>query len=254
MELDANTQLFFHWIPIIFGLILMSPLGEGLGQKLSSRWKSLETVRGRTLGGMMAVMFGGFTVSAHTLWIHNKATEMGGVEFCSSDGVWDCSSVIGNSEWNTMPFIGLPWGLLGMLAFALFLWLTISIAKEPTASWVRSNLMIGRNFGILGVLMIFYLIYAEYEIGKLCQYCTTAHIAHVIAVFGFFRLSSMYENSDWGISSSSSTVVESSTRERRKRGGYVAPKISKDDESFDEETSSSKDSSKDQGKSQQEEE
>ena len=49
MELDANTQLMFHWIPIVFGLFLMSPLGEGLGKQLSSRWESLDTVRGRTL-------------------------------------------------------------------------------------------------------------------------------------------------------------------------------------------------------------
>lgn len=222
MELDANTQLMFHWIPIIFGLILMSPLGEGLGNSLSSRWKSLDTVRGRTLGGMIAVMFGGFTVSAHTLWIHNKASEMGGGEFCSSDGVWDCSSVIGNSEWNTMPFIGLPWGLLGMLAFALFMWLAISISKEPTASWVSTNLSIGRNFGILGILMIFYLIYAEYEIGKLCQYCTTAHISHLISTFGFFRLTKMYGESDWGNNSPIEAVHNS--KERRKRSGYVAPK------------------------------
>ena len=97
MELDANTQLMFHWIPIVFGLFLMSPLGEGLGKQLSSRWESLDTVRGRTLGGMIAVMFGGFTVSAHTLWIHNKASEMGGGQFCSADGVGDVPGVIGNS-------------------------------------------------------------------------------------------------------------------------------------------------------------
>ena len=230
MELNANTQLIFHWIPIIFGLILMSPLGEGLGKQLSSRWKSLETVRGRTLGGMIAVMFGGFTVSAHTLWIHNKAAEMGGGQFCSSDGVWDCSSVIGNSEWNTMPFVGLPWGLLGMLAFALFLWLTISIAKEPTASWVRTNLMIGRNLGILGIFMIFYLIYAEYEIGKLCQYCTTAHVAHVVAVFGFFSLTRMYEGSSYSEQLTESTSAKSEAKERRKRGGYVAPKNASEEE------------------------
>ena len=228
MELDANTQLIFHWIPIVFGLVLMSPLGEGLGKSLSSRWKSLETVRGRTLGGMIAVMFGGFTVSAHTLWIHNKASEMGGGQFCSSDGVWDCSSVIGNSDWNTMPFIGLPWGLLGMLAFALFLWLAISIAKEPSATWVSSNLSIGRNFGILGILMIFYLIYAEYEIGKLCQYCTTAHISHAVSTFGFFRLTKMYGGSEWR--DSSVITIETESKERRKRGGYVAPKVASEEE------------------------
>ena len=115
-----------------------------------------------------------------------------------------------------------------MLAFALFLWLAISIAKEPSATWVSSNLSIGRNFGILGILMIFYLIYAEYEIGKLCQYCTTAHISHAVSTFGFFRLSKMYGGSEWSNSSAISTETES--KERRKRGGYVAPKISSEEE------------------------
>ncbi len=229
MELDANTQLYFHWIPILFGLFLMSSFGEGFGKSLSSRWSSLATSRGRTLGGMMFVMLGGFTVSAHTLWIHNKANEMGGGNFCSSDGVWDCSSVIGNSDWNTMPVLGLPWGLLGMLAFALFLWLVITIAKEPTASWVLTHLKIGTNLGIIGILMIFYLIYAEYDIGKLCQYCTTAHVAHVISVFGFFKLASMYDTSEWAVGTGSAT--EKSTRERRsRRVGYVAPKSASEEE------------------------
>ena len=229
MELDANTQLYFHWIPILFGLFLMSSFGEGFGKSMSSRWSSLATLRGRTLGGMMFVMLGGFTVSAHTLWIHNKANEMGGGNFCSSDGVWDCSSVIGNSDWNTMPVLGLPWGLLGMLAFALFLWLVITIAKEPTASWVLTHLKISTNLGIIGILMIFYLIYAEYDIGKLCQYCTTAHVAHVISVFGFFKLASMYDTSEWAVGTGSAT--EKSTRERRsRRVGYVAPKSASEEE------------------------
>ena len=228
MALDANTQLMFHWIPIVFGLYLMSPLGEGLASQLSSRWPSLETLRGRTLGGMLAVMFGGFTVSAHTLWIHNKANEMGGGNFCSAEGVWDCSSVIGNSDWNTMPFVGLPWGLLGMLAFALFLWLAISIAKDPAASWVLTHIKVGTNMGIIGIGMILYLIYAEYDIGKLCQYCTTAHVSHIITTIGFFRLGSIYGTNAWGIGTLSED--EKSARERKKRTGYIAPKIISEEE------------------------
>ena len=156
---------------------------------------------------------------------------MGSGNFCSSDGVWDCSSVIGNPEWNTMPFIGLPWGMVGMLAFALFMWLVISISKDPSASWVLTHIKLGTNFGVLGILMIFYLIYAEYEIGKLCQYCTTAHVSHVITTFGFFRLGSMYGTSDWGIGSvsTSSSEVDNSERKSR-RGGYVAPVSSSEEE------------------------
>ena len=53
-----------------------------------------------------------------------------------------------------MPYLGLPWGLLGMLAFAMFMWLIISMAKEPTASWVLNHLKLGTNFGILGIGVI----------------------------------------------------------------------------------------------------
>jgi uncharacterized membrane protein len=128
-----------------------------------------------------------------------------------------------------MPFIGLPWGMVGMLAFALFLWLIISVAKEPTESWVLTHLKIGRNLGILGIGMIFYLIYAEYDIGKLCQYCTTAHVSHVITTFGFFRLSSMYGTKDWGVGTSG--LSDSDTKDRKsKRGGYVAPVTASEEE------------------------
>ena len=229
MELTADQQLIFHWIPILLGILLMSPFGEGIGKSLSSRWPSLETQRGRTLGGSLLVMFGGFTVSTHTLWIHNKAKEIGSGNFCAGDGVWDCSSVIGNDAWNTMPVLDIPWGIVGMLAFSVFMWLMFSIAKEPSAEWVSMNLYVGRMMGIAGILMIFYLIYAEIEIGKLCQYCTTAHVAHIVSVFGFFRLTKMHGTSAWG-AGMMSDLSEVRRERRAKRGGYVAPKQAREEE------------------------
>ena len=41
----------------------------------------------------------------------------GGGSFCSAGTVCDCASVIGNADWNTVPYLGLPWGLAGMLVF-----------------------------------------------------------------------------------------------------------------------------------------
>ncbi len=230
-----DASLMPHLGILLLGIAMMTPLGEALAlPALRSKWKSLETLLGRTFAGLFLIMFSGFTVSAHTLWMHNKAQEMGGGSFCSAGAVCDCASVIGNSDWNTMPFIGLPWGLLGMLAFALFMWLIISIAKDPAASWVLTHLKIGTNFGILGIGIILYLMYAEYEIGKICQFCTTAHIAHVVATIGFFRLSSLYGSSEWAVANSGISGMDSSKRERRKRGGYVAPKISLMDKASEE--------------------
>ena len=76
--------------------------------------------------------------------MHNKAQEMGGGSYCSAGTVCDCASVIGNPEWNTVPVLGVPWGLMGMLVFALFMWVVITMAKEPTAEWVLTNIKIGK--------------------------------------------------------------------------------------------------------------
>ena len=84
--------------------------------------ESLETKLGQSFAGMLLICLSGFTVSAHTLWMHNKAQEMGGGSYCSAGTVCDCASVIGNAEWNTVPVLGVPWGLMGMLVFALFMW------------------------------------------------------------------------------------------------------------------------------------
>ena len=225
-----DTGLIPHLAILLLGIGFFTPLGQSLAIKpLLTRYPSLETKFGRSIAGLILIMFSGFTISAHTLWMHNKAQEMGGGAFCSGGDVCDCASVIGNNDWNTMPFIGLPWGLLGMIAFAVFLWIIISIAKEPTASWVQSNLALGRNFAIFGILIILYLMYAEYEIGKICQFCTVAHIAHITGTVGLFKLSSMHQTGDWPSGTKTSSGV-TQKRDRKKRGGYVAPKLSTEEE------------------------
>ena len=225
-----DTGLIPHLTILLLGIGFFTPLGQSMAIKpLLTRYPSLETKFGRSIAGLILIMFSGFTISAHTLWMHNKAQEMGGGAYCSGGDVCDCASVIGNNDWNTMPFIGLPWGLIGMIAFAVFLWIIISIAKEPTASWVQSNLALGRNFAIFGILIILYLMYAEYEIGKICQFCTVAHIAHVTGTVGLFKLSSMHQTGDWP-SGTKTFTGDTQKRERRKRGGYVAPKLSTEEE------------------------
>ena len=223
-----DLTLMPHIGIILLGILIMTPLGENIARGFSSKWPSLESAQGRALAGLILVSFGGFTVSAHTLWMHNKAAEMGGGSFCSSGNVCDCASVIGNPEWNTVPFIGLAWGLLGMLAFALFMWLAITIAKEPGANWVIQNIKVGVNFGIFGLFIVLYLMYAEYDIGKICQFCTTAHVAHVVTTVGFIRVARMVESGNWN--GSEKTVEEVTAKARRKRGGYVAPKQSNEEE------------------------
>lgn len=202
------------------GFILMMPFGEGVATKLSERFPSLATIRGRLLGGLKLVILGGFTVSVHTFWIHNKAKELGSGDFCSGDALFDCSSVIGNDAWNTMPIIGLPWGVIGMIAFTIFLWLILSISKEPNATWVAQNIKIGKLMGIGGLIIMLYLFYAEFAIGNLCQYCTVAHFAHATTTYGFFKLDKMYESNEWDPIGSTKTE---NPQTRRRTRGYVEP-------------------------------
>ena len=79
-----------------------------------------------------------------------------GADLCAGDGLLDCSSVIGNESWNTVPVLGLPWGIMGMLAFAVMLWIIFSIAKEPAGTFVADLLNYGRMIGILGLFVVLF--------------------------------------------------------------------------------------------------
>jgi len=225
--MDANLQLMFHWIPLLIGLHLMGPWGAGLAEKMSKRWPSMLTERGRKLGGLILVLFSGLTVSTHTFWIHNKLFELGGGSFCASGTLFDCDSVI-TSKYGVDPVFGLPWGLVGMMAFTILLWCAISIAKEPIAPWVSRQLTIGRMVAGGGLFVIALLVFYEIKLETLCQYCTTAHIANIIALFGFMSLSKLHDDGRrWAPDQLQEMGKDTSATKRREKrsGGYVAPKI-----------------------------
>ena len=103
--MNEYAVLSIHGAVILFGVVLLTPLGESASKILHSRYPSTTTKRGQLLAGMMFVCFGGFTVSAHTLWMHNKLSE--GASVCSSDSILNCDGLIGNVAYNTDPFLGL---------------------------------------------------------------------------------------------------------------------------------------------------
>ena len=193
--MNEYTILSFHAILIVYGVLLMSPLGEGVGSFLVNKWPSTATKRGRTLAGLIFVCTGGFTVSAHTLWMHNKLSEGGSV--CSGSSVLNCDGLIGNVDYNTVPFIGQPWGLLGMVAFCVLLWIVVVIAKEPLAFSTPTFLKAGLGATIAGLPVIGLLVSYEIKEGLICPFCTTAHIANIIAMVAFFVLLKMYESDEW---------------------------------------------------------
>ena len=193
--MNEYVLLSFHAAIILFGVILMTPLGESIGGFLVSKWPSTSTKRGRMLAGLMLVCTGGFTVSAHTLWMHNKLSE--GDSVCSGSSVLNCDGLIGNAEYNTVPYLGQPWGLLGMVAFCVLLWVVIVVAKEPLAFSTPTFLKGGLGATIAGLPVIGLLVSYEIKEGLICPFCTTAHIANIIAMVAFFLLLKMYESDEW---------------------------------------------------------
>ena len=220
--MDADTQLLFHWIPIVLGLLMLTPFGDKIAPVFAKMWPSAISHRGKLMTGTLLVLLGGFTVSVHTLWIHNKALEFGSGSFCASGGVWDCSSVIGNDEWNVDPFFGLPWGILGMISFTVLMWLVLSVARDPNSLWARNHLRIARFIGFSGIFIILYLVYAEFSIGKLCQYCTTAHLAHVFGLVGSVLLLKAHDEKNWS-DENDGDEDDGKPDRRGKKQGYVAP-------------------------------
>ena len=67
-----------------------------------------------------SLLFSGIGIisSTYTYIIHNKMLVQGTTSFCSSEGIVQCGSVIGDPTWNNM--FGVPWGIFGIISFSLF--------------------------------------------------------------------------------------------------------------------------------------
>ena len=193
--MNEYAVLSIHGAVILFGVVLLTPLGESASKILHSRYPSTTTKRGQLLAGMMFVCFGGFTVSAHTLWMHNKLSE--GASVCSSDSILNCDGLIGNIAYNTDPFLGQPWGLIGMVAFTLLMWLVITVAKEPMSPQSLLFIKAGLGATVAGLPIIGLLVSYEIKEKLICPFCTTAHVANIIALVGFFLLFKLHESGEW---------------------------------------------------------
>ena len=195
LEMSTNWLLLVYGLPIVIGLLLILPWTSAIFFPLSERFASLSTKRGRLLSGLNLTLLGGLAVSVQTHWIHAKVSE--GANFCASDTIFSCDDVIGNAQYNTMPILDIPWGMIGFVTFTALLFLSYSISKEPGATWAKNFLDLGTLVTFAGLGVIGLLISYEIEMEKLCQFCTTAHIANVVALAGFWQLRSMHGEKAW---------------------------------------------------------
>jgi uncharacterized membrane protein len=193
--MNEYVVLSFHGAIILFGVLLLTPLGANFSSILHSRYPSTTTKRGQLIAGMAFICFGGFTVSAHTLWMHNKLSE--GASVCSGDSILNCDGLIGNIAYNTDPLFGQPWGLIGMVAFTALMWLVLTIGKEPMSPQTPLFIKAGLGATIAGLPVIGLLVSYEIKEKLICPFCTTAHIANILALIGFILLFRLYESGEW---------------------------------------------------------
>jgi len=186
-----DYPLIFYGIVLLFGLYCASPYSEKMSPVFSSK-------KNRVLLGLIVVILSGYLISAHTFWLHQKYNEMGGSGGCSAFSVFSCQDVISNNEYNADPLFGIPWGLLGMMAFSLMAVISVSVFRHSDADWVKNWLTAGTAMSGFGVLIAMYLVYVEiFKMGVFCQYCTGAHIADLVSFGMFYYLMSMHESDSW---------------------------------------------------------
>ena len=186
-----DYPLILYGIIMLAGVFCATPYSEKVNPIFSSK-------RNRFLIGLIIVIISGYLVSSHTFWLHQKYNEMGGSGGCSAFSVFSCQDVISNNNYNSDPIFGIPWGLLGMIAFSLMAVISISIFRNSDAGWVKNWLTAGTVISGFGVLIAIYLIYLEiFKMGVFCQYCTGAHVADILAFGMFYYLLSMNESESW---------------------------------------------------------
>ena len=217
MMVNSNLLLAGHILIILSGVFV------AFSNKL------LSNQRDRLLAGLSLVLLGGFTVSTHTWWFHNKYHELGGNIGCSAFGSFSCGDVLANSEWNTMPILGIPWGLVGMFAFSLLAFLALSIRKEQNAKWVKTYLDIGYVTSGFGILIALYLLYVEIVPLEMtfCQYCSVAHLADIIAFLMFMKLRKLQGTDQWdpeaSLAAKDVKAKDIKRSQHKKSGGFVKP-------------------------------
>ena len=208
----ANILLIPHILLVVYGAVLFSPLGSKITNLTRNFVKGNRNKQERMINGLLFTILGGFTVSSHTFWIHQRIASQGS-NFCSGSGLFSCGDVIGHETYGYAPVIGIPWGLIGMGVFFVLLYLGLVLKKEPmsllessnkkkvTKSNARSKPELVTMVGLLltggGIPVIGLLMYYETQIEKLCQYCTVAHLANIIVLVMFVIMFVHLKNDTW---------------------------------------------------------
>ena len=123
-----------EYAPLSFFLAVLAVGGVIASITNISQLDEMSPMRRRLLG-LFVIEMGGLAASAWTWMIHNQLVT-GGSTLCAAEGVVQCSSVIGDPTYSTL--FGLPWGVVGILAFSALGWLTLTIYMDMKADWAQN--------------------------------------------------------------------------------------------------------------------
>ena len=142
--------------PLSFFLAVMAIGGVIASNTKISQLDEMSPMRRRLLG-LFVIEMGGLAASAWTWMIHNQLVT-GGSTLCAAEGVVQCGSVIGDPTYSTL--FGLPWGVVGILAFSALGWLTLTISMDMKADWAQNYVDYAWWLSLPGIPGIAFLVIA----------------------------------------------------------------------------------------------
>ena len=141
----------------------------------------------------------GITSSTYTYIIHNKMVVQGSTAFCSSEGIVQCGSVIGDPQWNNL--FGIPWGVFGIISFSLLIFLSLSLYLDRHAKWAGDFLNYSWWAALAGIPFVALLVIIELtqveDAPHICPFCTIAHISLIGYVFSTHYLRKNRDAGKW---------------------------------------------------------
>ena len=185
--------------PLAFFLAVMAIGGLIASNQKISQLDEMSPMRRRLLG-LFVIEMGGLAASAWTWMIHNQLLQ-GGSTLCAAEGVVQCGSVIGDPTYSE--FFGVPWGVVGILAFSALGWLTLTIFLDMKADWAKSYAGYAWWLSLPSIPGIAWLVIVELFLVEgaphICPYCTSVHIALIASMYLLYLIRKDIEDDNWAI-------------------------------------------------------
>ena len=184
---------------VVFMAFTVAGLAIAMGRFSFSQIKAFSSMKKRLLG-LLVVEMGGLLTSAWTLMIHYQLAT-GPSNLCAADGIVQCGSVIGDLNYSTDPILGAPWGLIGMMAFALLGWFTLSMFLDMKADWAQKYVDYAWWISLPSIPGIVWLVFVELVLVEgaphICPYCTAVHIALIATMYLLYTIRNERDMGNW---------------------------------------------------------